>query len=157
MTKRSSQKNSQVKTKEKTRTMPKSAGLTLDKRGFRKKITHLEELNNSLLEEIPVSVLILDRRLKVIFANKSFYSKTRKNPSLVIDKPIKEVFSHPFIWRTKLMSKVQEVIEQGVMQEGEIRWSGYVYHYKIFSLKNNLEENHNAILLLDDITQEKYL
>ena len=157
MTKRSSRKNSQIKTKEKTRTMLKSAGLTLDKREFQKKITYLEELNNSLLEQISTSVLLVDRRLKVIFANRNFYLKTRKDPSLVIDKPIKEVFSHPFIWRTKLISKVQEVIEQGVMQEGEIRWSGYVYHYKIFPLKNGLRENHNAIFLLDDITREKYL
>ena len=132
--------------------------LPLDKRELEKEIAYLQGLNNSLLEQVPVSVLIVDRGFKVIFANRNFYLKTRKNPVEVIHKHIREVFPPAFfIGRSKFAAKVEEVIKGAVVQEDEIRWRGYIYNCKIFPLKNELERNQNAIILLDDVTQEKYL
>jgi len=119
------------------------------------KIVYLEEFNNSLLEQIPISVLIVNERLKVTFANRNFYLKTRKSPIGVIHKYIGEVF--PPAFGSKFISNVQNALEKGVTQEDEIRWRSYIYDCKIFPLENESEKNRKAILLLDDITQEKHL
>ena len=127
------------------------------KRELVKEIVYLKELNNSLLEQIPISVLIVDERLKVTFANRNFYLKTRKYPVGVIRKHIEDVFPPTFVGGSKLVSKVQKVLEKSVIQKDEIKWKGYIYNCEIFPLKNESENNQNAILLLDDITQEKHL
>lgn len=135
----------------------KRTRLTPHKRELLKRIAYLQEVNHSLLKQIPISVLVVDKNLKVTFANRNFYLKTKKSSIEVIHKHIEDVFPSSFIGGSKLVSKVEEVIEKGIIQEDEIRWRYNIYNCTIFPLKSEAEENQNVILLLDDITQEKYL
>lgn len=134
MGRRSNRKKSQAVTgtKKGIRAKPKPIRLTPHKRELLKKITYLEGLNNSLLEQIPISVLIVDGSLKVTFANRNFYLKTRKNPLDVVRRYIGEIFPGSFVGSSKLVSKVEEVIEGGQIQEDEIRWKGTYITVKYF-------------------------
>lgn len=120
-------------------------------------MAYLQALSNCLLEQIPVSVLIVDRELRVTFVNTAFCLKKRKKHAEIIHKHIGDAFPTLFLGAEQLASRIRKVIEAGVIEEDEIEWRGRVYNCKIFPLKTHLRRAQEAILLLDDITQEKEL
>ena len=146
-----------AKGKERIHKNHKSVRLAPYKRELLKKITYLERLNNSLLEQMPISVLMVNKDLKVTFANKNFYLKTKKNPFEVSNRHIGYVFPPAFVGGSKLVSRVQEVIGKNIIRESEIRWRGYIYDCKIFPMENELDGERIAVLLLDDISEETHL
>lgn len=117
----------------------------------------LKTFNSALLDAIPISVLLIDPRLNVFFANKNFYQKTKKRREDVINQKIDSIFPPAFISSSNLREKLLEVMEGNSMREGEIKFRRFTYHYQINQLFDENYNIYNAILLFIDITRERLL
>ena len=121
-----------------------------------------EEYHNSIIESIPSSLLTIDHNLRVVSANRNFLQKARRSESDTIGRRINEVFSPAVLAYSKLEERITEVFETGrPFRGGEmVRLPGLfgrVYFYRVSPLKDERGEVKNAVLLMDDVTEQKRL
>lgn len=116
------------------------------------------ELYHMLLESIPSSVLLIDRSLRVIAANRNFLKKAHRTEKDTLGVPFTQVFPQVILDSTDLAGKIQRVFERGELTPGEqftYRAPGIpprVYYYTVVPIKSGTAA-HQAMLLMDDITE----
>jgi PAS domain S-box-containing protein len=118
-----------------------------------------EKLFETLLETIPSSVLLIDRDMRIVSANRNFLQKSRRCRNEAIGRKLGELLPAAIIEYTDISSKVRQVFENGSATRGErlvYRAPGIpmtIYYYSIlpFSWKGQVE---NAVLLLEDVTEQ---
>ncbi|MFT5560504.1 MAG: PAS domain S-box-containing protein [Litorivivens sp.] len=118
-----------------------------------------EQLYDMLLESIPSSVLLVDRSLRVMSANRNFLEKARRDESSTIGVSMNDVFPTPILEFTRLEAKVRRVFEQGELLRGEqitYRAPGIptrTYYYTVVPVKAK-SRVQCVMILMDDITEK---
>lgn len=122
----------------------------------------LEELHEMLLEAIPSSVLLVDRHLKVVLANKNFLEKGRRSRGNTLGRPLKEVFPEVILNEMELDRQILQVFQSFDAVQGQrmtYRAPGLptrIYYYSIIPVVRG-RSVESAILLMDDITKQTRL
>lgn len=117
------------------------------------------QLFQMLLESIPSSVLLLDRSLRVVSANRNFLEKARRAAGETVGVPFRQVFPRVILESTSLENKIRRVFERGEPLKGEqitYRAPGVptcVYYYTVVPVKAG-GTVENAMILMDDITEK---
>jgi PAS domain S-box-containing protein len=112
-----------------------------------------------LLESIPSSVLLVDRSLRIMSANRNFLEKARRNERSTIGASMNDVFPTPILEFTRVEAKVRRVFEQGELLRGEqitYRAPGIptrIYYYTVVPIKAE-GRVECAMILMDDITEK---
>ena len=118
-----------------------------------------EKLYHMLLGNIPFSLLLIDRTLRVVSANRNFLFKARRSEGATVGARISEVFPETILEFTQLEDKIRRVFDTGQPLPGAqmtYRAPGVpirIYYYTVVPVKSgNVVEN--AMLVMDDITEK---
>ena len=121
-----------------------------------------ERFINRILESIPSSLVVIDRTLRIVSANRNFMEKGRRMSRATLGRKIEEVFPQVLVEYTRLDHKAQEVFRTGQPIEGgkvAYRAPGLptrIYYYRLIPLKAG-EVVENVMVLMDDITEREQL
>jgi PAS domain S-box-containing protein len=121
-----------------------------------------ERFITRILESIPISLVVIDRTLRVVSVNRNFLEKTRREARASVGHKMEEVFPHALMEYTRLKQKVREVFRSGQSVEGgkiAYRAPGLpsrIYYYRLIPLKT-AEAVENVLLLMDDVTEREQL
>ena len=121
-----------------------------------------ERLYTMLLNAIPSSVLLIDRNMCILSANRNFLEKSRRSLANTVGQQLEKVFPPIIFDQMGLTSRIRQVFEKNRPIVGErmsYRAPGLplrIYYYSI--LPFNWEEKvQNAIFLMEDITEQVHL
>jgi len=117
-----------------------------------------EKLYAMLLDAIPCSILLIDRDMHIVSANRNFLEKSRRSISKTIGHRLEEVFPDIILEHMDISNRIRKVFERNEPITGErmtYRAPGVpmrIYYYSIlpFSWKEVVE---NAMLLMEDVTE----
>ncbi|MFY9259540.1 MAG: ATP-binding protein [Gallionella sp.] len=121
-----------------------------------------EKLYNMLLGNIPFSLLLVDRSLRVVSANRNFLVKGRRNASDTVGAPIRDVFPSAILEYTQLEHKIRGVFDSGLPLPGAqmtYRAPGIhtrIYYYSVVPVRLGKLVEH-VMLVMDDITEKVQL
>src|SRR3989304_224878 len=121
-----------------------------------------EGLYHMLLGSIPFSLLLIDRALRVVSANRNFLEKARRSEGDTIGAPIREVFPDAILEYTRLEVKIRGIFDTGLALRGAqmtYRAPGIptrIYYYTVVPVKSGNVVEH-AMLVMDDITEKVQL
>ncbi|MBI4574033.1 MAG: PAS domain-containing protein, partial [candidate division NC10 bacterium] len=121
-----------------------------------------EDLSMDVLSSIPSSILILDRSLRVVFANRNFLMKSRKGAGEVLGKKLSEIFPPVILYYTNLEENVQAAQMGKGLDGGEMEYrapglASRVYFYSLTPLTDEGGRVRNVMLFMDDVTEKKSL
>ncbi|MFH0764868.1 MAG: ATP-binding protein, partial [Calditrichota bacterium] len=122
-------------------------------------LARCEKLYEMLLDTIPSSVLLIDREMRIVSANKYFLEKSQRTLSNTIHYRLEEVFPSIILGQLKITSQIRQVIEMNQPTDGQrmsFRAPGLpnsTYYYRIlpFNWKGVVE---SVMLLMVDITDQ---
>ena len=120
---------------------------------------YYEMLYHLLLEAIPSSILLIDRGLRVISANRNFLEKNRCPAEGVIGHRLEEIFPSVILDNLDIISRIQHVFESNQPSGGErltYRVPGVpmrYYYYRIMPFSRE-GEVYNVMFLMEDITEQ---
>ncbi|MBI5780476.1 MAG: PAS domain-containing sensor histidine kinase, partial [Rhodocyclales bacterium] len=77
-----------------------------------------EKLYHMLLGNIPFSLILIDRGLRVVSANRNFIEKARRSEGDTIGARIREVFPDAILEFTRLEAKIVGVFDTGLPLRG---------------------------------------
>lgn len=111
-----------------------------------------------LFDAIPSSVLVINRDLRVISANRNFFEKSRCSPSSTLGFRLSEVFPPGILEYTNIATRIRQAFSINRPSQGEritYRTPGqpmrYYYYRVIPFLWNGAVES--VVLLMDDVTE----
>lgn len=118
-----------------------------------------KEMFGMFLESIPSSVLLISTDLRVVFANKNFFTKSRQTRHDVIGQRLEQVLPEGIIEHINITSKVREVFDTNEAVRGDrmtyrapgIPMSIYYYSVLPFAWRGEVD---NVVLLMDDVTEQ---
>ena len=118
-----------------------------------------EKLFEMLLEAIPCSVLLIDRSMRIVVANKNFLQKSRKKGDEAVGHRLDALLPESILENMDIVSRVRQVFENKEATRGGrmiFRAPGVpmtIYYYSIlpFSWQGDVE---NALLLMEDVTEQ---
>ncbi len=121
-----------------------------------------ENLYAMLLDAIPSSVLLINRDLRIVSANRNFLIKNRRSAEDIIDRRLSEVFPDVILDNMDIAWRIRQVFEENRPTKGEhmtYRAPGIpmrIYYYRIlpFSWQGTVEL---AMLLMEDVTEQERL
>ncbi|MBI2833986.1 MAG: PAS domain-containing protein [Acidobacteria bacterium] len=119
-----------------------------------------ERLYTMLLASIPFSLIVIDRSLQIVSANRNFLEKSRRRERDTLGARVSEIFPSAILGYTRLEAKIQRVFETGKPLDGEqmtYRAPGIptrIYYYTVVPIKRDDGMVENALLLMDDITEK---
>lgn len=121
-----------------------------------------EKLYMMLLEAIPSSVLMIDRNMSIIFANRNFLEKSRRSMDDTVGHRLEEIFPETILDHMNLTRQIGLVFEQNQSTEGRrlsYRAPGVplrIYYYRLlpFSWEGAVE---SVMLLMNDVTEQARL
>jgi PAS domain S-box-containing protein len=121
-----------------------------------------EKLYLMLLEAIPSSVLMIDRNMGIIFANRNFLEKSRRCMDDTVGRHLEEIFPETILDHLNLTRQIGLVFEQNQSTEGRrlsYRAPGVplrIYYYRLlpFSWDDTVE---SVMLLMNDVTEQTRL
>ncbi len=117
------------------------------------------ELYAMLLDAIPSSVLLIDRDVRIVTANRNFSEKSRRPLTEILGHRLEEVFPPVILDQMDISRRIRQVFEGQEPTMGErmtYRAPGIpmrIYYYSIlpFSWEGEVK---NAMLLMEDITEQ---
>lgn len=121
-----------------------------------------EKLYHMLLGNIPFSLLLIDRSLRVVSANRNFIVQARRSEATTVGARISEVFPDTILEFTQLEVKISRVFDTGQPLPGaqmSYRAPGVttrIYYYTVVPVKSDNVVEH-AMLVMDDITEKLQL
>ncbi|MDO9066614.1 MAG: PAS domain S-box protein, partial [Chloroflexota bacterium] len=126
-----------------------------------------------ILENIPSSLVEIDRSMRIVTVNRNFLEKTRRTEQATLGCKLDSVFPKELLVYTHLIHRVKEVFQAGLLDEGgKVAFhapglSNRVYYIRLFpvfliprhpsSKTVNAEYVKNVMLLMDDITEREKL
>lgn len=121
-----------------------------------------EKLYAMLLDGIPSSVLLIDRDLRIVSANRNFLIKNRRSITDTIGRRLGEVFPTIILDNMDIAGRLRQVFERNQPTRGErmlYRAPGIplrIYYYRIlpFFWQGVVE---SAMLLMEDVTDQERL
>jgi PAS domain S-box-containing protein len=140
---------------------------------LKSRLEGLESFITRILESIPSSLVVIDRSLRIVSANRNFLEKGRREARNTMGRKMQEVFPQVLLEYTHLDQKVREVFHTGQSVEGgKLAYRapglpGRIYYYRLIPLylppppfpakRGKREEVENVMLLMDDITEWEQL
>ena len=121
-----------------------------------------ERFITRIVDNIPVSLVVIDRGLRIVSVNRNFLEKNRREERSTIGYRMDEVFPQVLLEYTHLDQKVREVLGTGQLVEGgkmSYRAPGRptrIYYYRLIPIKAE-EIVENVLLLLADVTEQQHL
>jgi PAS domain S-box-containing protein len=121
-----------------------------------------EKLYAMLLDGIPSSVLLINRDLRIVSANRNFLVKNRRSDGDIVGRRLPEVFPAVILDNMDIAGRIRQVFEENQPTKGEhmtYRAPGIplrIYYYRIlpFSWQGTVEL---AMLLMEDVTEQERL
>jgi len=118
-----------------------------------------QKLYGMLLDAIPSSVLLIDRDMRIVSANRNFLEKSKRAISDTINHRLEEVFPDTILEHMDITNRIRQVFEKNEPTRGErmtyrapgIRMHVYYYSILSFSWRGVVE---NAMLLMEDVTEQ---
>jgi signal transduction histidine kinase len=137
-------------------------GVAMAHAQLRGQLRRQERFLNRIIESIPSSLLVIDRGMRIVAANRNFLEKARRQLRGTLGSPFTDVFPRVLIAYTGLDQKVREMFRTGQSIEGgklSYRAPGLptrVYYYRLIPLKvdNDVQQ---VLLMMDDITEREQL
>ncbi len=122
-------------------------------------LNRYEKLYTMLLDAIPSSVLLINRDMRIISANRNFLEKSKRSKSNTIGHPLDVVFPSTILERLDIGRRIGQVFRENRPTRGErltYRAPGLpmrVYYYIIlpFTWDGVVE---SAMLLMEDVTEQ---
>jgi len=129
--------------------------MNTDKTSFRR----FEELYHMLLNAIPSSVLMVNKDMRIVTANRNFLEKSRRTIDNTQGCKLENVFPDIILEQMNIVAQIRRVFETNKPTLGQrmsYRTPGVpirIYYYRIlpFSWKGIVE---SAILMMDDLTEQ---
>lgn len=120
-----------------------------------KGIEAIRAYQEDIVESIPSTIIILDKGLKILYANRNYYTKSGKKEREVVGERLERVFSPVLIEKTMIDEKIRQVFETGIpFSGGQLRYpGGLFFFYKIHPLKDADYGVRRVVLLMEDITE----
>jgi len=121
--------------------------------------SYYEMLYHLLLEASPSSVLLVDRNLRVVSANRNFLEKSRCSAGETIGRRLEEIFPAVILDNLDIVSRIQHVFESNRPTDGErltYRVPGVpmrYYYYRIMPFSRD-GVVYNVMFLMEDITEQ---
>lgn len=118
-----------------------------------------QELYRMLVDAIPSSVLLIEKNLQIMLANKNFLEKMRVSKGEIIGRRITEVFPKVILDEMDLEEHIRQVFRGERATQGQqltYRAPGVplrFYYYKIIPVAWGLEVE-NVMLLMNDVTEQ---
>lgn len=119
-----------------------------------------ERLCTMIFSCIPSSLLMFDRNLRVVIANKNFLEKSRRTEEDTIGRHVDDIFPSVILQYTRLAERLQKVFGTGMRDRGQemyYRSPGLptrVYFYNLTPLIDDRGNVESVLLIMDDITQQ---
>lgn len=120
-----------------------------------KGIEALRAYQDEIIESIPSTIIVLDRGLVILYANRNYYLKSGKKEREVVGQRLDRVFSRALIEKTGIDEKIRQAFNTRITFSGEqLRYSGGLFFfYKIHPLKEVDMSVKRVMLLMEDITE----
>lgn len=121
-----------------------------------------ERFMERILASLPISLVVLNRRLQVVLANQNFFLKLRCNPVQTIGRTIKHLFPAVLLQYMCLEERVTEVFASGApFDGGKVAYTApglgkRNYFYRLVPLKQGASVDH-VLLLIEDVTEREKL
>jgi len=119
-----------------------------------------QRLYEGILASIPASVLLLDRQLRVVSANRNFLEKSHRSQESTVGQELSAVFPPVLLAYTRLEERVQKVFVTGRSEdEGEMTYRApglptRVYFYRLTPIHDESSgQVEHVMLLMEDITE----
>lgn len=117
------------------------------------------EMFATFLESVPSSVLMIDRDMRVVLANKNFITKSLRPRQSVLGQKLDQVLPETIIEHIDIASRVREVFTKGQLIRGDrmtyrapgIPIRTYYYSAIPFAWSGEVER---VILLMEDVTEQ---
>jgi len=109
-----------------------------------------------IIEAIPSTIIVVNRRLEVLYVNKNYYVKSiPKRERDVLGERLSRVIPSTLIEKTGIIDKIREVFLTGIPFDGDqIRYpGGMFYFYKIYPLKEDEESISKVVIFMENITE----
>lgn len=119
-----------------------------------KGIESIGKYQKDIIESIPSTIIIVDRRLEILYANRNYYIKSGSSVKETVGGKLNRIFNQALIGKTRIDEKIGDVFSTGVpFDGGQLRYpGGNFYFYKIYPLKEG-GYVRSVMLLMEDITK----
>jgi len=108
-----------------------------------------------IIEAIPSTIIVVNRNLEILYANRNYYVKSGKRDRNVIGERLSRAFPQMLIEKTRIDDKIREVFLRGEPFDGDqLRYpGGMFYFYKIYPLKEGGEAISKVVIFMENITE----
>lgn len=128
---------------------------------LKEQIQDLNVLSKRVISSIPLSLLVLDKNLKVIIANRAYQTTINKKKEEIIGRKITEVFPKTLLSEYDLAKKMKKTLSSGrivrlsdIKHESSHNPTKYL-HITLTRIRQTEEDQ--LLVIIDDITEHKNL
>jgi signal transduction histidine kinase len=120
-----------------------------------KGIESVRGYQEEIIEAIPSTIIVVNRSLEILYANKNYYAKSAKREREILGERLSKVFPQMLIEKTRIDDKIREVFLTGAPFDGDqLRYpGGMFYFYKIYPLKEGEESISKVVIFMENITE----
>ncbi|NPV63343.1 MAG: PAS domain-containing sensor histidine kinase [Methanotrichaceae archaeon] len=120
-----------------------------------KGIESVHGYQEDIIETIPSTILVVNRNLEILYANKNYYLKSGKRERDAVGERLCRVFPHVLMEKTNIEEKIKDVFQTGIPFDGEqLRYpDGMFYFYRINPLKGADGCVSGAVIFMEDVTK----
>ena len=108
-----------------------------------------------IIEAIPSTIIVVNRSLEILYANRNYYAKSGKKDRDVTGERLTRAFPQMLIEKTRIDDKIREVFLRGEPFDGDqLRYpGGMFYFYKIYPLKEAGDTISKVVIFMENITE----
>lgn len=110
------------------------------------------DYQKEIIDNIPCSVLVFDRGLRLTYANKNFCRKMYYDLEDILGKRLKDVLPSGIIEQTKMVNLLKRVLNRGMPLSGGVTYGKKYYLYKINLVRLTPEKIERIMLIIQDIS-----
>lgn len=110
---------------------------------------------DDIIETIPSTILVVNRDLDILYANRNYYIKSGKREREVVGEMLSRVFPQMLIEKTNIEEKIENVFHTGIPFDGDqLRYpDGMFYFYRIYPLKGAEGYINSVVIFMEDVTK----
>jgi PAS domain S-box-containing protein len=120
-----------------------------------KGIESVRGYQEDIIGAIPSTIIVVDRGLSILYANKNYYVKSGKKEREVIGERLTRVFPQMLMEKARIDEKIIDVFQTGIpFGGGQLRYpGGLFYFYKMYPLKETDGRIGKVAIFMEDITE----